>query len=72
MLKSLLHNTSITGLEKRLSSEKIALVVSTKLPAVMKILLSYGDLQSSYFFFQDAESQTLNQEIIIVHKHTDI
>lgn len=71
MLKSLLHNRPITGLKKRLNSEKVAFVVSTKLPAVMKILLTYGDLHS-FFFFKDGGSQIPNLEIIHVHKHMNI
>lgn len=48
MLKGyvLLRNTSVTGLKKGLNCKKVAFAVSTELPAVMKILLNYGELQS--------------------------
>jgi len=42
MLKSLLCNLSIKRLEKGLNSKKVAFTVSTELPAVAKIMLSYG------------------------------
>lgn len=46
MIKSLLCNISTTRLKKGLNSKNVALAVSTELPAVIKILLSYGELQS--------------------------